>query len=473
MKNRILMINLILLFLSAFISCVFWYPEPDFSGDDMSYSIIETADGGYIIAGYSNSDDILPTNGEYGEVYDFYVVKLDAQGELLWDSMYDEGGGDIARDLIQTDDEGFMVIGETQALNPDLPEDIDQGENYLMMKLDKDGVKNWSKIYGGVVFDFPHSIIQTLDGGYLTVGETYSYDIVPDNGINYTGELDPFGVPNQDYYILKTDDEGNEEWVSMYGGLNYDYGMDAVQNSDGTYVVIGYSNSAGGEITPDIGSFNGDRDIYIVKLDSNGASIWEAVYGGSGAEAVYDIEKTTDGGYIITGSTWSSDIADNTTVGEFAGYGDFYILKIASDGTKQWDAIYGGANGYDEAYSVYPTNDGGYIVAGETLSNDLVPTTGENHATEYMPDIYVIKIDSNGVKEWDAIYGGRYSDTAYGVIQSSDGDYIITGSSESDDIQVDNGVNRAVEGFADFYILKLNPDGTKEWDAMYGGESPL
>ena len=205
----------------------------------------------------------------------------------------------------------------------------------------------WQKTYGGSNLDWASSIQQTTDGGYIVAGWTES-----------------FGAGNMDFYIIKLDSNGNKVWEKTYGGSENDVAYSIQQTSDGGYIVAGGTYSFGA----------GSADFYIIKLDSNGNKVWGKTYGGSNDEWARSIQQTTDGGYIVAGTTYSFG----------AGYDDFYIIKLDSNGDKVWEKTYGGSS-YDEAYSIQQTSDGGYIVAGGTSS------FGAGSA-----DFYIIKTDSEG-----------------------------------------------------------------------------
>lgn len=205
----------------------------------------------------------------------------------------------------------------------------------------------WQNVYGGSNFDVAYSIQQTADGGYILAGETLS-----------------FGAGLTSVYILKLNGNGEEEWDRTYGGERWNYAYSIKQTTDGGYIVTGETDSFG----------KGRSDFYIIKLDNEGNKVWEKVYGGSEVDYAYSIQQTTDGGYIVAGSRESFG----------AGEYDFYVIKLDSNGNKIWEKTYGG-NLSDIAHSVQQTTDGGYIIAGSTESFGVGSS-----------DVYVIKTDSLG-----------------------------------------------------------------------------
>jgi len=205
----------------------------------------------------------------------------------------------------------------------------------------------WTHIYGGSDYDWGLSVAQTSDGGYIVVGDTYS-----------------FGAGEKDVYLVKTDAMGDTIWTRTYGGSSYDYGYSVAQTSDGGYIVAGGTESFGA----------GYCDVYLVKTGSDGDTIWTRTYGGSDDDWGYSVAQTSDGGYIIAGETNSFG----------AGERDVYLVKTDTVGDTIWTRTYGGSDN-DWGYSVAQTFDGGYIVAGSTIS------FGADSG-----DVYLVKTDSLG-----------------------------------------------------------------------------
>jgi len=300
--------------------------------NDGAYSIQQTTDGGYIVAGYTTSF------GAGG--YDVYILKLDKDGNKVWEKTYGGEDEDVAWSIQQTTDGGYIVAGKTDSFGSG---DFD----IYILKLDKDGNRVWGKTYGGEGDDEAYSIQQTTDGGYIVAGETES-----------------FGADWSDVYILKLDKDGNKIWEKTYGEEYDEKAYSIQQTTDGGYIVAGWTESFGA----------GRYDVYILKLDKNGNKVWEKTYGGSRRDEARFIQQTTDGGYIVAGYTESFG----------AGKYDAYILKLDKNGNRVWEKTYGGED-YDEALSIQQTTDGGYIVAGYTESFG---------AGKY--DAYILKLDKDG-----------------------------------------------------------------------------
>ncbi len=332
-------------------------------GDDsvnFATSICEASNGGYVAAGYTRSMG----NG------DIWFIRLNTLGDTLWTKKIGGSSGDIAASICPTSDGKYIIGGTTSSFGAG-------GSDVWLLKVDTLGDTIWTKTFGGAALDGGASAQQTVDGGYIIVGRTFS-----------------FGNEYSDIYLIETDSVGNEIWEQNYGGIGIDEGQSVEHCSDGGYIVVGVTTSFGA----------GNADVYIIKADSMGDTIWTRTYGGSDYDNAYSIVRASDSGYIVAGHT------------ESFGLGcDVYCLKINESGDTIWTRTYPGAGGGAEAYSVRQTFDEGYIIAGYT-------TTYTNEA-----DAYLIKTDSIGNVVWTSHYGDIYDDWGWSVQQTADSGYIIAG----------------------------------------------
>lgn len=303
-------------------------------------------------------------------------------------------------------------------------------------------VIEWQHCYGGSNRDIAQSVKKTADGGYIIAGYAESLD----------GDLTGLYIGISDYWLLKLDDAGNSQWQKAYGGTSFEFGRCVQQTSDGGYILAGssWSNDV------DVSNNHGKSDYWIVKVDVTGAIQWERSFGGSEDEHAWAVQQTTDGGYIVAGSSASvnGDVPGNI------GGPDYWVLKLDVDGQIEWTQVLGGTRG-DFARSVLQTSDGGYIVSGYSSSNDTYVSANLGKL-----DYWVIKLDVAGEVQWEKSYGGSQDDMAYAIQQTSDGGYIIAGSSESEDGDV---TAENVVFFEAYWIVKINATGDIMWQRSFGG----
>ena len=296
---------------------------------DVAYSVQQTSDSGYIIAGGTYS---------YGAgSCDIWLVKTNGDGTVEWSKTFGGARFDLAYSVQQTTDGGYIVAGCTESYGAGQ-------KDFWLVKVDPEGNQQWSKTFGGRGDDKAKCVQQTSDGGYVIVGYTESY-----------------GAGGADFWLVKVDSEGNQQWSKTFGGADDDGAHSVQQTSDGGYIVAGatYSYGAGG------------ADFWLVKVDSEGNQQWSKTFGGADDDGAYSVQQTTDGSYIMAGSTLSYG----------AGQEDFWLVKVDADGNEQWNRTFGGVED-DLAWSVHQTSDGGYIIAGYTSSYGAGSI-----------DIYVVKLN--------------------------------------------------------------------------------
>jgi len=352
---------------------------------DAADEVQQTSDGGYILAGF--------TQFGFGWYSVFFLVKTDANGDTLWTRTYGGDDWDIAKSVCQTSDGGYIVAGMTRSF----------GAGYYdayLVKTDASGDTLWTRAYGGSDYDYAYCVRQTIDGGYIVSGETSS-----------------FAARGCDGWLLKLDANGDTLWTRTFDAVDRERFPSVEQTSDDGYILVG-----------ETGVWGGNVDLYLVKTDAEGNTLWARTYGGGEWETGNSVQQTTDGGYIVGGSAES-----------FSGGwdSDLYLLKADANGDTLWARTYGGRD--DEiGQSVQQTSDGGYIFAGYS-----------NSFGEQDWNFYVVKTDNNGDTLWTRIYGGRFTDWAHSIQQTANGNYVIAGRS-------DPGT-----GFQDIYLVKV-----------FGGEEP-
>ncbi len=372
------------------------------SSDDMGFSIIQTENGGYAIAGYAifprieKKSDWRSKLGyiilEKSKRQDFWIIKLDKNGNMEWDEVFGEDMTDVARSIIQTKDAGYAVAGSIWTKYA-------RKQDFWLIKLGENGNKEWEATFDKDKDDIAYSIIQTKDGGYTIAGGT---------GRRNWGEVN--------CWVIKLDAKGNVEWDNDFGGIGWDEIYSIVQIKDGGFIAAGSAWSKGA----------GRGDIYVAKLNKNGDLLWDKTFGGSENDEAYSIIQTNDEGYAIAGFTVSEDTEDRNV----------WVIKLDRKGNKIWDKTLGGTS-EEWANSIVQTEDKGYMVAGWTKSMGAGKT-----------DAWIIKLNKRGDLDWDRTFGGSEDDEAHSIIQTEDGGYAVAGWTES------KGA-----GNADVWVIKLDENG--------------
>ena len=397
------------------------------SKSDSAVSIQQTNDGGYIVSGYSHSND-GDVSGNHGDA-DFWIIRLNLQGNVLWEKSLGGSGSEWTHASVnQTIDGGYIVAGTSESSDSDVSENKGYCD-YWIVKLNPEGTIQWEKSYGGSAPDILLSLKQTIDGGYIAAGSSYSND----------GDVSG-NHGDADFWIVKLNSQGNLQWQKSLGGSYPEQAATIEQTSDGGYIVAGYSESKDGDLSTN----NGSYDYWIVKLNPEGTIQWQKSYGGSNLEAVVSIQETIDGGYVAAGFSNSYD--GNVTANH--GKYDYWIVKLNSEGTIQWQKSLGGS-GNDLASSIQQTRDGGYIVAGYSESKD-----GDLSTNNGSYDYWIVKLNPEGTIQWQKSMGGNKSDAASSILQTKDGGFITAGWSESND-----GYIYGNHGNYDYWIVKFKLQG--------------
>lgn len=398
-----------------------WQKSLGGSSYDLAKSIQQTSDGGYIIAGESDSTNGDVT-GNHG-TSDFWIVKLNALGIIEWQKSLGGSYSDMANSIQQTSDGGYIVAGESNSINGDVTGNHGNAD-YWIVKLDPSGNIQWQKSLGGSNRDAANSIKQTSDGGYIVAGESSS------NNGDVTGNHGNF-----DFWIVKLDPSGSIQWQKSLGGSLYDGANSIQQTSDGGYIVAGGASSSNGDVTNN----HGNTDFWIVKLDASGTIQWERSLIGNLADTAQSIHQI-EGGYIVTGPSNSQ----NSEVPTNFGISNYCVAKLDSNGNTVWQKYFGGSNN-DYPFSTQQTTDGGYIVAGgsQSLDGDVVGNHGNN-------DFWIIKLNSSGNMEWQKSLGGSAFEDAYSIKQTNDGGFVLAGITQSADGDV-----TGYHGNSDAWVVKL------------------
>ncbi|RDC63726.1 T9SS type A sorting domain-containing protein [Adhaeribacter pallidiroseus] len=356
------------------------------SGSDYLQAIQQTSDGGFIVGGSSDSpvsgDRTAATAGKQ----DYWVLKLDASGNKTWDKAYGSTSNDFLKSLAQTKDGGYILGGTSDSpvggkigFNKTA---ASKGEHdYWLVKIDALGAKKWDKTFGGSSFDYLQAVQQTTDGGYMLGGHSYS----PVSGNKSTASKG-YG----DFWVLKTDTDGNLEWDKTLGGNLDEIFTAMVPTKDGGYLVGGISKSAvSGDKTE---ASRGFGDYWLVKLDASGTKKWDKTIGGKNNDYLQNLIATTDGGFMLGGTSSSPISGDKTSASN--GNADFWIVQTNANGVKIWDKTLGGS-GYDNLQSLQQTAAGTYVLAGTSNS---ATGTDKTAASKGETDFWLMNISSEEPK---------------------------------------------------------------------------
>jgi len=386
MKSRDFMLFALIIMcnvLAAQIPNTLWTQTYGGTGHDIARFTQQTSDGGFILVGVTESFG----SGES----DFWLIKTDEIGNEEWNQSFGGTSWDEAYSVNQTTDGGFILGGCTNSYGA--------GESdFWLVKTDEIGNEEWNRTFGGENYDTAYSANQTTDGGFIIGGFTSSY-----------------GVGESDFWLIKTDENGNEEWNQTFGGLDNDKIYSVKQTTDGGFILAGYTNSYGA----------GESDLWLVKTDEIGNEEWNQTYGGSSYEIANSIQQTSDGGFILAGYTNSYG----------AGESDFWLVKTDENGNEEWNQSYDNNNESERAQSIIQANDNGFIIAGYVTYTD--ETT----------DIWIVKTDEVGNEEWNQTFGGNEWDRGSAIQQTADGGFVIAGSTSSYGL-----------GGSDFWLIRLDQE---------------
>jgi hypothetical protein len=362
--------------------------------DDASYdygrSLIELNDGGYLIAGNTSL-----LGDDYSNAL---LIKIDHTGKEMWKKDYTFSSVDRLNMVKQLQDGSLVAVGFTMS-------SINSSSDIFIIKTDSQGNLEWQKSYGDDQDEKANSIDISIDGGFIISGEVINQN---------TG----FSL----CYLIKIDDEGELNWSNTFGGSQSDNGLSVVSTNDAGFAITGMTRSSG----------DSDGDVWLIKVNGNGEMEWERTYGGNETEYGRTIQQTDDGGYIIIGQTESFGL----------GFNDAYLIKTDSEGNEIWSQTFGG-QGTDHGRQVVSTLDAGYLISGYT---DSFGTLGGFN-------FWLVKANSLGEIEWQKFYGEQGDDRGLSGIQTSDGGYAIAGYS-----------NSGASNVSDILFIKTDDNGNAEID---------
>ncbi|MHA2427698.1 MAG: hypothetical protein ACXADB_06720 [Candidatus Hermodarchaeia archaeon] len=354
------------------------------SESDGGYSLVEVSTGGFACTGYTMSSG--------AGLQDVWLVRTGVDGLAQWSQTYGGAESDWGRTVLEVSGGGFAIAGDT----------FSYGNGSLdvwLLRTTSDGTLLWNKTYGGLLSDAATSMVGVSTGGFAIAGYTSN-----------------FGAASTDFWLLRTDADGNHLWNHTYGGVSIEEGYSVVEVSTGGFAIAGYTNSYGA----------GSSDVWLVRTDANGNLLWSRTYGDNGFDRGHSVVELSTGGFAITGYTNSYG----------AGNYDVWLLRTAADGTLLWNQTYGGS-AIEYGQSVLETHPGGLTIACYSSSFGV----GDN-------DVWLLRTDLDGTLLWNQTFGGTGEDRAIEIIRVSSGGFAIIGDTTSYDA-----------GLGDFWLLRITEPG--------------
>lgn len=407
--------------------------------DDVLKELIATDDGGYLLVGYTES----AVGGEVAQPSfggdDFWVVKTSASGALQWTARLGGVADDVAADAIQTMDGGYLIAGTSESgLGGGKSQASQGGKDYWIVKLDAGGNQLWDRTFGGAASDELAAVAQTIDGGFVLAGSSNS---------GVSGDKNDVSRGSYDYWIVKTDNFGNLMFDVTLGGAGTDRAASLVERSSGDIMVVGSSTSpASGEKSQN--GFGGS-DFWATLLDMNGVLITDLTIGGNQSDEPTEVINTADGDFAISGYS-SSTVVNSPTAGNY-GSADFWLVKLGLGAQPAFARNYGGAD-WDGAHDLIQLPDEGYLLLGGSIS---APGGSRTAANRGGYDYWAVRTDRKGGQLWDKALGGMSWDLGEAVVASTATGYVFGGSSSSTNTGDRSEVSR---GASDYWIVGTTDD---------------
>jgi hypothetical protein len=408
------------------------------NNDNMSTMLTIEQYSTFWLGGSSSSSNSTDKRGDNKGSNDFWVVQCDTKtGTRLSDKTWGGSGFDILSGMIRMPDGHLLLAGWSNSnISGDKTENSRGNADFWIVKMDTLGRKLWDKSYGGINDDALQTVVLTNDGGALLGGWSNS---------NSSFEKTESSKGGIDYWIVKINSNGVKQWDKTFGGASDDILTNIIPTPDNGFLLAGYSKSQ--KYLDKSEASRGESDYWVVKINSSGAKEWDKTYGGTSEEELTSAIRTLDGGFVLAG--WSSTcIPQGEKTPPCRGGRDYWIVKIAIDGTKQWDKTFGGS-GDDDADAIIQTLDGGFLIGGASASSVSVDKTENSRGNR---DFWVIKTDANGTRQWDKTLGGANYDYLIDIKPLSTGEFILGGMSSSN---TGNEKTANSRGLNDYWTIKI------------------
>ncbi len=362
---------------------------------------------------------------------------------IQWQKSLGGTGTDQAYGIIQTSDGGYLTVGSSNSNNGNVTGNHG-GNDFWVVKLNSAGAIQWQKSYGGSGDDWGTSVQATADGGYIVGGFSYSND---GDVSGHHGSLS-----NADVWVIKISSTGTIQWQKSYGGSGDDR-LNAILVVNGGYILGTQSNSNDGDVTNN----HGDYDAWIAKIDTAGAIVWENSFGGSSIDITEKIIANKEGGYTAAVQSQSND---GDVSGNNGGF-DYWVIKLSATGSLLWQKCYGGISN-DLITSIAALADSSYVITGGSTSANNGDITGNHGGYDY----WVVKINKTGAIIWEKSYGGSNNDFCTSIKSTADGGFVLTGHSMSNDGDVTGS-----HGGSECWLVKISGSDSLEWERSLGGSA--
>ncbi|CAN5563312.1 hypothetical protein BH11BAC2_BH11BAC2_16320 [soil metagenome] len=382
------------------------------TGVEYPVKIKELPQGGFIMLGWSSSsqsfDKTEANRDSTGATGDYWLVKLDAQGQKIWDHTYGGSLDESPTDILVLADGGFLLAGySVSEANGDKSQPRVGGPDFWIVRTDSMGNKIWDKTIGGTGVDQLNAAVQSNDGGFFLSGSTLS-------GIG--GDKTSPAIGSFDFWLVKTDSLGNLLWDKTFGGLQSDNAYAITKTQNGGLLMGGYSESSIGFDKSE--APRGQYDFWVIRLNSNGIKLWDKTIGGINPDYLFTQCATTDGGFLLGGDSFSPAGFDKTAANN--GADDYWIVKLNSNGSLAWDKSFGGTD-FDELNLILPLDSGGFLLTGESYSAIGFEKSEANLGIE---QIWMINVDTAGSIRWDKTWFTNGHDELCAGIPTQDGCYL-------------------------------------------------
>lgn len=400
--------------------------------NEVVYDVIQTSDGGYLVAGssLSSNGDLTGNKG----LADAWLLKLTASGAISWQKNYGGTLDENAGGVIETSDGGFVFVGSTESSDGDVTGHKGNSDIWLV-KTDNTGNISWKKTIGGTNNDYGEKITATADGGFIILGHTASSDgDAAGNGLH--------GTTHSDVWVVKTTNTGSINWQKAYGGDSAETGISISRTSSNDYIIGGVSKSKNGDVAANKGAW----DYWMLKIYSTGSIAWEKSYGSAGHDLLKSCTPTSDGGYIVTGVGGTKDGDITTSHGSV----DAFTFKTDNNGSIEWAKPIGGSKS-DVGNDIWQNAEGQFIFAGTTFSKDSGMTGWHGESDMLLAALY-----PDGSYRWRLVLGGSKWDVATKIIPTSDGGYLAAGMTMSTDGNTSGSGFHGSGSANDIWLIKLS-----------------